>query len=51
MEEIIQLLRENNIMLRFLCKNTIEKDKIQDYKDFISNVAADMYVESLTRGK
>lgn len=51
MEEIIELLRENNRMLRFLCTNIIEKDQIQDYKDFLNNVAADMYVESLTRGK
>lgn len=51
MEEIIQLLRENNIMLQFLCRNIIEKDQIQDYKDFLNNVAADMYVESLASSR
>lgn len=50
-EEILRLLRENNLMLRFICNNIIAKDQIQDYKDFLNNVAADMYVETLTRGK
>lgn len=50
MEDILQLLRENNIMLRFICNNIIAKDQIQDTKDFLNNVAADMYVETLTRG-
>lgn len=50
MEEIIQLLRENNLMLRFICNYLITKDQIQDTKDFLNNVAADMYVETLTRG-
>lgn len=50
MEELIQLIRENNIMLRFICNNIIAKDQIQDTKDFLNNVAADMYVETLTRG-
>lgn len=51
MEELIRLLRENNIMLRFICNHIIEKEQIQDTKDFLNNVAADMYVETLTRGK
>ena len=51
MEELIGLLRENNIMLRFLCNYIIEKEQVQDTKDFLNNVAADMYVETLTRGK
>lgn len=50
MDEIIRLLRENNLMLRFICENIIEKDRIQDYKDFLNNVAVDMYVETLTKG-
>lgn len=41
---------ENNMMLRFICNNIIEKDQVQDYKDFLNNVAADMYVESLEKG-
>lgn len=51
MEEIIRLLKENNIMLKFICNYIVNKDQIQDYKDFLNNVAADMYVETLTRGK
>lgn len=38
-------------MLRFICNDIIAKNQIQDTKDFLSNVAADMYVETLTRGK
>lgn len=37
-------------MLKFICNYIISKDKVQDYKDFLNNVAADMYVETLTRG-
>lgn len=36
-------------MLRFICNTIIVKDQVQDYKDFLNNVAADMYVETLTR--
>lgn len=50
-EELVRLLNENNLMLRFICNKIIEKDQIRDYKDFLNNVAADMYVETLTRGK
>lgn len=38
-------------MLRFLCNYIIEKEQTQDTKDFLNNVAADMYVETLTRRK
>lgn len=38
------------MMLRFICNNIIARDQIQDAKDFLNNVAADMYVETLTRG-
>lgn len=37
-------------MLRFICNNIIAKDQIQDTKDFLNNVAADIYVENLTKG-
>lgn len=37
-------------MLRFICNYLITKDQIQDTKDFLNNVAADMYVETLTKG-
>ena len=51
MEEIIRLLRENNIMLKFICNYIIKQEQTQDIKEFLSNVAADMYVETLTKGK
>lgn len=51
MNEILQLLRENNMMLRFICNYIISKEQIQDVKDFLNNVAADMYVETITKGK
>lgn len=37
-------------MFRFICNNIIAKDQVQDIKDFLNNVAADMYVETLTKG-
>lgn len=51
MTEIIQLLKENNIMLKYICNYIINQVQTQDIKEFLSNVAADMYVESLTKGK
>lgn len=51
MEELLQLLRENNLMLKFICNYIINQAQTQDIKEFLSNVAADMYVETLTRGK
>ena len=39
------------MMLRFICNYIISKEQIQDVKDFINNVAADMYVETITKGK
>lgn len=36
-------------MLKFICNYIINKEQIQDTKDFINNVVADMYVENITR--
>lgn len=41
MNEILQLLRENNMMLRFICNYIISKEQIQDVKDFLNNVAVE----------
>lgn len=38
-------------MLRFIYNNIITRDQIQGTKDFLNNVAADIYVKTLTRGK
>lgn len=51
MEEIIRLLKENNTMLQSLCRNIIEKDQIQDHKDFINNIIPNIYVKLLTKRK
>lgn len=51
MEEMIKLLKENNQMLKFICNYIINQAQTQDIKEFLSNVAADMYVETLTRNK
>lgn len=48
-EELLRLLRENNLLLKSLCAYIIHKDQQQDIKDFLNNVAADMYVESLEK--
>lgn len=51
MEELIRLLRENNLMLKFICRYVIEKEQIQDFKDFVNNVTADIYSDYLTKRK
>lgn len=38
-------------MLKYICNYIINQVQTQDIKEFLSNVAADMYVESLTKGK
>lgn len=47
--EILNLVRENNLMLKYICNYIIQKEQTQDYKDFLNNVAADMYVETLNK--
>ena len=48
MEEILRLLRENNLMLQFLC-NYIMREKSpkrknsEDLKNFMTNLVADWY--------
>lgn len=37
-------------MLKYICNNIINKEQSRDMKDFLSNIVADMYVESITRG-
>lgn len=49
MTNLEYLIRQNNVMLKFICNYIIEKEQVQDIKDYINNVAADMYVEGLTR--
>lgn len=49
MEEAIQLLRENNQMLRYICnylamQGTIEE---QDNKNLMINILADLLVDNL----
>lgn len=51
MEEIIQLLKENNIMLRYICENIISKEQTQDSRDIMNNIVGDMLAEYLIKKK
>lgn len=46
MDEMLQLLRENNLILKTICRYLIEHDKEssnEDIKDFITNIVANIY--------
>lgn len=49
MEEILQLLRENNLMLKAICKYLVERDREgsnEDIKDFVTNIVANIYANN-----
>lgn len=48
MEEILRLLRENNLMLQFLCsyimrEKSPKRKNSEDLKNFMTNLVADWY--------
>ena len=45
MEEIIQLLRENNYMLKFICRDIINNEKNRDTRDIANNIIGDWMAE------
>ena len=50
MDEILRLLRENNLMLKAICKYLAEHDKEdldEDAKDFVANIVANIYANKL----
>lgn len=49
MDEVLRLLRENNLMLKAICKYLVECDKEgsnEDIKDFVTNVVANIYANN-----
>lgn len=49
MEEILRLLRENNLMLRAICQYLFEHNKegsLEDIKDFVTNIVANIYANN-----
>lgn len=49
MDEVLRLLRENNLMLKAICKYLVERDKEgsnEDIKDFVTNVVANIYANN-----
>lgn len=49
MDEILRLLKENNLMLKAICKYLVERDKEgsnEDIKDFVTNVVANIYANN-----
>lgn len=53
MEEILQLLRENNQMLKYICNYLGQQGSSdqQDNKNLMINIIADLFVDSLNRGR
>ena len=54
MEEVIRLLRENNLMLRAICKHILEHSKdgsAEDIKDFVTNIVANIYANNRFNGQ
>lgn len=52
MEEVIQLLRENNQMLKYICAYLASQGSTdqQDAKNLMINIIADLFVDNLTKG-
>lgn len=49
MEEVLRLLRENNLMLRAICQYIAEHSKdgsAEDIKDFVTNIIANIYANN-----
>lgn len=48
-EEILQLLKENNQMLRYICNYLIQQGSVehQDNKNLMINIMADLLVDNL----
>lgn len=54
MEEVIRLLRENNLMLRAICKYISEHSRdgsAEDVKDFVTNIVANIYANNRFNGQ
>lgn len=51
MEEILRLLWENHLMLKFICNNIIEKEQTQDLRDIINNISGDLAAQILSGDK
>ena len=49
-EEILRLLKENNIMLKFICENIIAKEQNQDSRDVMNNVIGDWIANYIMNG-
>lgn len=51
MGEIVQLLRENNLMLKYICEYILKVDNPQyrqaeDLKNLMTNLVADFYTDN-----
>lgn len=47
-EEVLNLLRENNIMLKAICQYIIDNGGFkEDIKDFVTNIIANIYSNRL----
>ena len=50
-EEMLRLLKENNLMLRFICENIIAKEQTQDLRDIINNISGDLAAQIISGNK
>lgn len=51
MDIILKLLWENNLMLKFICQNIIDKEQTQDIRDIINNVSGDLLAQIISGNK
>lgn len=54
MEEMLKLLKENNLMLRAICNHILEHSKdgsAEDIKDFVTNIVANIYANNRFNGQ
>lgn len=49
MEELITLVKQNNAMLQFICQYLINNQESDNVIDFMSNVAANFYTDTLLK--
>lgn len=49
-EELLRLLYENNMMLRFICEDIINRSQTQDLRDIANNVTGDLLAQVISEG-
>ena len=48
-EELLRLLYENNMMLRFICEDIINRSQTLDLRDIANNVTGDLLAQMISK--